>query len=186
MGLKQQLIRELLSFRLGGGSGMVIIIGIEVEPVATEASVTLQQPEAHHVFSWGTCPWITGLWQRWAAQAPRGCVDSDLCLHTGGRGFLVCGNFSSFTVPSQKCRSCPYSFVSVFSLFFCSTQARGEFLAFWEVWGLLPAFSRCSVGVVPRADVFLMYLWGGRWSPHFTPPPSWRSPDSRFLLFLRW
>ena len=45
----------------------------------------------------------------------------------------------------------------------------------WEVWGLLPAFSRCSVGVVPHADVFLMYLWGRRWSPHLTPPPSWRS-----------
>ena len=28
--------------------------------------------------------------------------------------------------------------------------------------GLLPAFSRCSVGVVPHVDVFLMYLWGGR------------------------
>ena len=46
---------------------------------------------------------------------------------------------------------------------------------FWEVWGLLPAFSRCSVGVVPHVDVFLMYLWGGRWSPCLTPLPSWRS-----------
>ena len=35
----------------------------------------------------GSCPWITGPWQWWAAQAPgRGGVDSDLCLHTG---FLV-------------------------------------------------------------------------------------------------
>ena len=46
---------------------------------------------------------------------------------------------------------------------------------FWEVWGLLPAFGRCSVGVVPHVDVILMYLWGGRWSAHLTPPPSWRS-----------
>ena len=98
------------------------------------------------------------------------------------RGFLVCGNFSSFTAPSQRCRSSPYSFVSVFSFFFCPTQVRGEFLAFWEVWGLLPAFSRCSVGVVPHVDVFLMYLWGGRWSPNLTPPPSWRS----FLLPHFW
>ena len=45
-----------------------------------------------------------------------------------------------------------------------------------EVWGLLPVFSRCSVGDVPHADVFLMYLWGGRWSPRLTPPPPWRSP----------
>ena len=57
------------------------------EPAAAEASVTLQLPEARHVFSRGSCPWITGLWQWRAAQAPgRGDVDSDLFLHTG---FLV-------------------------------------------------------------------------------------------------
>ena len=56
------------------------------EPVAAEAGMMLQQPEAHHVFL-GSCPWITGPWQWRAAQAPgRGGVDSDLCLHTG---FLV-------------------------------------------------------------------------------------------------
>ena len=56
-------------------------------PVTAEASVMLQQPEAHHVFSQGSCPWITGPWQWRAAQSPgRGSVDSDLCLHTG---FLV-------------------------------------------------------------------------------------------------
>ena len=38
------------------------------------------------------------------------------------RGFLVCGNISSFTAPSQRCRSHPYSFVSVFSFFFCPPQ----------------------------------------------------------------
>ena len=97
------------------------------------------------------------------------------CLHQW-RGFLVCGNFSSFTAPSQRCRSLPYSFASVFSFFFCPTQVRGEFLAFWEVWGLLPAFSRCSLGGVPHVDVFFMYLWGGRWSHvlllcHLEGPP---------------
>ena len=57
------------------------------EPVAAEASVTLHQPKACHVFSRGSCPWITGRWQWWAAQAPgRGGVHSDLCSHTG---FLV-------------------------------------------------------------------------------------------------
>ena len=71
--------------------------------------------------------------------------------------------------------------VQVPSLFFCLCfffflwpyPGCGEFLAFWEVWGLLPAFSRCSIGVVPHVDVFLMYLWRGRWSPHLTFPPSW-------------
>ena len=49
------------------------------KPVVAEASVTLQQPEVCHVFSWGSCPWITGPWQWRAAQAPgRGGVDSDL------------------------------------------------------------------------------------------------------------
>ena len=56
------------------------------------------------------------------------------------------------------------------------SQVHGEFLAFWEVWGLLPVFSRCSVGVVPHVDVVLMYLWGGRWSPCLTSLPSWRRP----------
>ena len=41
------------------------------------------------------------------------------------RGFLVGGKFSSFTAPSHWCRSHPYSFVSVFSFFFCPTQVRG-------------------------------------------------------------
>ena len=58
------------------------------EPMAAEAGVTLQQPEAHRVFSQGSCPWITGPWQWRAAKAPRvqGGVHSGLCLHTG---FLV-------------------------------------------------------------------------------------------------
>ena len=57
------------------------------KPVAAEGGVTLHQPEARCVFSWGSCPWVTGRWQWRAAQAPvSGSVDSDLCLHTG---FLV-------------------------------------------------------------------------------------------------
>ena len=57
------------------------------EPAAAEAGVTLQQPEARHAFSRGSCPWITGPWQWRAAQAPRrGGVERELCLHTG---FLV-------------------------------------------------------------------------------------------------
>ena len=57
------------------------------EPVAAEAGVTLQQPEARCAFSWRSCPWITGPWYWWATQASgRGGVDSDLCSHTG---FLV-------------------------------------------------------------------------------------------------
>ena len=65
-------------------------------------------------------------------------------------------------------------------------EKKEKIYIFWEVWGLLPAFSRCSVGVVPHVDVFLMYLWGGRWSPRLTPLPSWRSLTkfSNVLLML--
>ena len=50
------------------------------ETVAAEPCMTLQQPEAHCVFSLGSCPWITGPWQWRATQAPgMGGVDSDLC-----------------------------------------------------------------------------------------------------------
>ena len=57
------------------------------EPAAAEASMMLQQPEACHVFSGGSFPWIRGPWQWQAAQDPgRGGVDSDVCLYTG---FLV-------------------------------------------------------------------------------------------------
>ena len=69
-------------------------------------------------------------------------------------------------------------FVSVFCFFFCPTQVQvGSFLPFGrsEIGGLLPAFSGCSIGVVPHVDVFLVYLWGGRWSPRLTLPPSWSS-----------
>ena len=37
------------------------------KPAAAEAGMTLHQPEARRVFSQGSCPWITGPWQWWAA-----------------------------------------------------------------------------------------------------------------------
>ena len=79
-GLKEHLIQELWLTQAGGREGY----GVRSEPVAAEASMTLHQPEARRALSRGSCPWITGLWQWWAAQAPgTGHVDSDLCLHTG-------------------------------------------------------------------------------------------------------
>ena len=82
-GLKEQLLRGLWLSQVGR-EGRVRMWG---KPAAAEASVTLQQPEARRAFSRESCPWITGPWQWWAAQAPgRGGVDSDLCSH---RGFLV-------------------------------------------------------------------------------------------------
>ena len=51
---------------------MVVIIGMGDVPAAAETGVTLQQPEAHRVFSQGSWPWIVGPWQWHAALAPRG------------------------------------------------------------------------------------------------------------------
>ena len=51
----------------GWGEGGVQMRG---EPAAAEPNMMLQQPEAHCVFSRGSCPWIKGPWQWRAAQAP--------------------------------------------------------------------------------------------------------------------
>ena len=90
-GLKEQLIRGLWLTQAGGEGG----VWMRGEPAAAEASVTLQEPEARRAFSQGSCPWITGPWQWWAAQAPGvgGGVESDLCLHTG---FLVAAVAAKF------------------------------------------------------------------------------------------
>ena len=80
--------------------------------------------------------------------------------------------------------------VQVLSLFFCLCFFF-FLLPYPGMWGvscllgsLRPSasVSRCSVGVVPHVDVFLMYLWGGRWSPCLTPPSSWRSSCYNWLL----
>ena len=82
-GLKEQLIRGLWLTQARGREEY----GMRGESVASEATGTLHQPEACRVFSQGSCPWIMGPWQWWAAQPPgRSDVFSDLCLHTG---FLV-------------------------------------------------------------------------------------------------
>ena len=97
-GLKEQLIRGLWLTQAGGREGY----WMRGEPAAAEASVTLQQPEAYRVFSQGSCPWIMGPWQWWAAQAPRrGGVDGDLCLHTG---FLVA---AAAALAFHACLWCP-------------------------------------------------------------------------------
>ena len=73
------------------------------EPVVAEADVTLHQPEACCMFSWGSPLWITGPWQWWAAQAPGwGGVDSDLCLHIG---FLVA---AAAALAFHACLWCPH------------------------------------------------------------------------------
>ena len=61
---------------------MAVIIGIRGKPVAAEAGVTLQQPEACCVFSRGSCPWIMGPWQWGVAQASGVGVWIETCACT--------------------------------------------------------------------------------------------------------
>ena len=49
------------------------------------------------------------------------------------RGFLVCGNLSSFMAPSHWCRFRPCSFVSVFFFFLLPYAGTSGVFAFWEV-----------------------------------------------------
>ena len=60
------------------------------------------------------------------------------------RVFLVSRNFSSFTAPSQRCRSHPYSFVSVFFFSFALSRYVGIFLPFRKSG----VFCQRSVGVL--------------------------------------
>ena len=82
-GLKEQLLQRLWLTQAGGG----VEGGVQRRggaSAASEAGVTLHQPEVRSAFSRGSCPWILGPWQWRAAQAPgRGSVESDLCSHTG-------------------------------------------------------------------------------------------------------
>ena len=92
------------------------------------------------------------------------------------RGFLVCGNFSPSQLPPRGAGPVPI-LLSLFFLFsFVLPRYVGSFFPFGKSEVFCQRLVGCSVGVVPHVDVFLMYLWGGRWSTHLTPLPSWRSP----------
>ena len=58
------------------------------KPAVAEAGVTLKQPEAHLVFSQGSCPLITGPWQWQAAQLPGGEVWVVICACTQASWWL--------------------------------------------------------------------------------------------------
>ena len=86
-------------------------------------------------------------------------------------GFLVFGNFSSFTTPSPGQVSVPNSFVSL-SFIFCPTSFWREWAAFLGAWCPPPVFRTCFLEFAQQSNEFLMNLWGRRWSPHPICPPS--------------
>ena len=94
-GLKERLIRGLWLTQARGREGY----RMQGKPVAAEASMTLQQPEARHVFSLGSCPWITGPWHKLSGGEV--WIVTCACTHR-----LLGGNSSSLSI------SCP-SLVSV-------------------------------------------------------------------------
>ena len=69
-------------------------------------------------------------------------------------------SFPPSQLPPRGVGPVPILLSLFFSFFFCPTHVRGDFLAFWEISGLLPAFSRCSVGVVPHVDVIFDVFMG--------------------------
>ena len=100
--------------------------------------------------SWLCCP-------LWFQNSPQTCQ---------WEGFLVFGNFSSFTTPSPGRVSVPNSFI------FCPTSFWREWAAFLGAWCPPPAFRSCFVEFVQHSNDFSMNLWGRKWSPHPIPSPS--------------
>ena len=147
-------------------------------PASTEARASAPSPHpprrvSRQASRAGECCWAPSLRAGISPLCPphpcgcallRGSEASPLChlqsppakgLPSAWKPFLLHSSLPLVQVPSLF-------FVSVISFFFYPTQVRGDFLAFWDVCRLLPAFSGCSVGAVPRVDVFLLYLWEGR------------------------
>ena len=80
----------------------------------------------------------------------------------------------------------PKFFFFFFIFIFCPTSFWEDWLSFLDVKDLLLAFRTYSVWADPLANVFFMYLWGGGWSPHLIPPPSWKSPHLLVIKFKPW
>ena len=107
-GRKQQLIRAHLLTqareRNGYGSHNWNVWGV---PVAAEAGVNLQEPEAHHAFSQGSWPWIIrpSALADWTGSQEG--VGSDLHLHTGPLvAAAAASGVQDNSHSSHSCRCC--------------------------------------------------------------------------------
>ena len=127
----------------------------------------------------------------------RGLVGTNLCvefsllcpLHTSWCALLQ--GFKASLVSASKMVSkyaetfplskLPSGFLCL-SFLFCF-RFLSTFLSFLEVWGLLPAFKRCSIGIIPHVEVFFMYLLYGRQSPHLTPRLFWSLPTLQDIFW---
>ena len=75
------------------------------EPVAAEAGVTLQQPEACHVFSQGSCPWIMVSWQWRLHRLPGGEVWRVTCARTQASWWFQQQPQAFMTIPDVRADS---------------------------------------------------------------------------------
>ena len=75
-------------------------------------------------------------------------------------GFLLCGNFSTFMIPSPGWVCVLKSFVSLLVFIFYPTSFWRDWFAFLGIWDPPPAFRSCSMEVASHADDLSMYLWG--------------------------
>ena len=102
--------------------------------------------------------------------APKGPFLSQL-ISSPWWSFSVCGDLPSPSASSQGCWSL---FWLLFSFFLLSFVLLG-------VWSLLLMFSRCSVGIVPFVDEFLLYLLGATNSSS-----SYSAILTRCGTYIRW
>ena len=89
---------------------------------------------------------------------------NSLQTHLSG-GFLLCGNFSSFTTPSPEWISIPKSFVSVFIFYILSYFLSKRLGCFSGCLMSSASIQKLFVEVSQRSNDLLMNLWGRKRSP---------------------
>ena len=128
-------------------------------------------------FSTGSCSQACNLWVLCIYFSSRLCCPLRFqnSPQTGqSEGFLVFGNFFSFTTPSPGRVSIPNS-LSLF-LYFIFSPTQRQWAPFLGAWCPLPAFRSCFVEFAQLSNVLLMNLLGRKWSPCPIPLPSQDRP----------
>ena len=96
--------------------------------------------------------------------------------HRLWEGFLLCGIFS-FPTPSPGLVSTSKSFVS-FHLYLLSYLISKRLICLSGYLGSSTSIQKLFCGSCFMYRWSFVYLWGRKWSPHPTPPPSWDCPPN--------
>ena len=120
--------------------------GVNPWSLSPGPSLHLPQLVCRHVFRAGKC---------WLALIP---VVNSVCLAFQAPVAALPSEVPKLPpVPTREHRS-PIPLSLFFSSVFCTALFCGDYLAFSEVWALLPVFRRCPVGASLHGDVVLMCL----------------------------